>query len=305
MTALHEARTEARTGDLFAPTAAPTTPHTTAPQANSLDAAHSVHAAQQNSASSTRRLLLTLLALLAINAALWFGFTARNAVLGDAAEQALQADVAPHKMLLQSDGKPIPVLIATAVITAPAPVPVPMPMPDQAEAPPPAVTPPPSLQANAEAVVNSKPVAAEKTYCMLWEFLSNADIKRAQKRLSDKGWGGYKDELAEEPATFLVYLGPFETRALLDAKLKVIEKMKITDYNVIANNRISLGVLSTEQAATGLVKTLAQRGLTGVEWIERTSGNKRTRYRFDALNAAGQESLNSLALGLGILKPCA
>jgi hypothetical protein len=275
----------AYTPDLFAPT------HPVAP--NQLDAAHFAYEQRQTRLGRARFWWLALLVLLSLNAVLWLTFTRHQSVWADGGEALAQADIEPQKISLPNEPKPEPKLATQSEVNT--------------------ETKPPSLQALPMAVASvaaapseSQPSATmpEKTECVAWMFFNSGDIKRAQKRLSDAGWGGYKDEMAEEPATYMVYLGPFDSRAALDAKLKAIVSMKLSDYSAMPNNSISLGVLSSEQAAKALAQSLTQRGLTGVQWMERTGGNKRLRYRFESLNAAGQTSLNSLAVGLGILKPC-
>jgi hypothetical protein len=141
----------------------------------------------------------------------------------------------------------------------------------------------------------------------VWEFPSNADLKRASTRLSDQGWGGYATELALEPPSYMVFTGPFDSPAELKTKLKVIEKMKLEDYRTLPTGAISLGVLSTPEAAKALMQTLTKRGLLAVETMERPNRIQRTRYRFEGLTPSSLKALNTLSTqgsALGTVKAC-
>ncbi len=90
----------------------------------------------------------------------------------------------------------------------------------------------------------------------------------------------------------------------MEAKLKVLEKMQLQDYSALPSAIISLGVLSSAEAANALKLTLTRRGLVGVQTSERKGGGKRTRYRFERIAPDSLKELNHLSIGLGTLKAC-
>jgi hypothetical protein len=139
---------------------------------------------------------------------------------------------------------------------------------------------------------------------MLWSFPNNADLKRADLLLSEQGWTGFVSEQALEPISYMVFTGPFDDKSELNAKLKVIEKMKLQDYRALPTGAISLGVLSTPEAAKALAQTLTARGLLGVKTGERPNRVQRTRYRFEGLSLDSLKALNGLGVNLGTLSTC-
>jgi hypothetical protein len=244
-----------------------------AQSANSLDAAYSQHAHRKAGRGGWGKWLTLSLLLLGANAAVWIAYTSNYQTIGVSGEQASQDNIAPQKIMPLTDKQ------ATSIA---GPVPLPAPA----------------------AVSATDTNSSEKSVCMLWEFTNNSDLKRADNRLSEQAWSGYDSEQAKEPSTYLVYTGPFEKQAEMDAKIKLLEKMKIKDYRKMPDGAISLGVLSTPEAASALRKTLTKRGLLGIESTERTGSGKRTRYRFDGLSPNSVKELNALSSGLGLLKPC-
>lgn len=246
--------------------------------ANVLDAAYSEQAFQQANRSTWRKWLFLLLALIGVNGFLWIDFHSAQPLLSDSSELAAQANIAANKIMPQS-GKS-----AAAFIEQAAPVPVVAPI----------------------AAAEPAPIT-EKTVCMVWEFPNNTDLKRAGTRLSQPGWGGYASELALEPPSYMVFTGPFDNPTELKAKLKVIEKMKLDDYRTLPTGAISLGVLSTPEAAKALMKTLTKRGLLAVDTMERPNRVQRTRYRFESLTPSRLKALNTLSVqgtALGTVKAC-
>jgi hypothetical protein len=269
---------------MSAPKISPSTaPHTSdifdspLTQSSSIDAMYDEHHLKSEQGARRRSWhtwLWVLLVLIAINAALWLGFTAQRSVLGASSEQAPIGNLAEQKIVPQDSQKaPLPVILTPPVI---------------AEVP----------------AVSTGTSVVEKTVCMLWEFSSTSDVKRADNRLSEQAWSGYVSEIADEPSTYMVFVGPFDTHAELDLKIKVLEKMKLKDYSPLPSALISLGVLSTQDAANTLKQGLTKRGLLGVQVSERTGSARRTRYRFEGLTPDSLKELNTVAANLGALRPC-
>ncbi len=246
--------------------------------ANVLDAAYSEQALQQAQRSTWRRWLFLLLALLGVNGFLWIDLHSAQPLLSNSTDAGVQAAIAPNKIMPQPGKAP-----AAFVEQAP---------------------PPPVLEPLTAADTIAPP---EKTACMLWEFPSNADLKRANTRLTEHGWGGYGSELALEPTSYMVFTGPFDDDKALNAKLKVIEKMKLQDYRTLPTGVISLGVLSTPEAAKALMQTLTKRGLLAVDTMERPNRVQRTRYRFEGLTPSSLKALTTLSTkgtSLGTVRAC-
>ncbi len=258
-----------QTADLFAPSAPLAT---AAAPAYDLDAAHADYARQRASRSRWRSWLGLLIALLAVNAALWFRYTQSRGVLGSQADTAPQPPIAESKIMPYIGPAPAPAPTAAASLPVAAPAPA--------------------------------AASTDKTLCQLWEFSSNAELKRADNRLAEQAWSGYQGELAQEPATYMVFLGPFESKTDLASKVKVLAKMKIDDYSQLPTGLISLGVLATAEAANKLKQSLTKRGLQGVQVQARTGSAQRTRYRFEGLSTDSASALVTLAAGVGSLRSC-
>jgi hypothetical protein len=140
--------------------------------------------------------------------------------------------------------------------------------------------------------------------CLKWGLFNTAETKRAERRLAKQGWAGYLTELVDEGATYMVYVGSYDTKAQLDKKIKDLKTQGVKDFSLIANNSISLGVVSTEAAAQTLKAKLNRQGVKGVQIVERNRGLQRTRYVFEQLTPAYQSNLQTLAEGLGTLQAC-
>ena len=139
---------------------------------------------------------------------------------------------------------------------------------------------------------------------MLWEFFTPNELKKADNRLAEQAWSGYTSESAQEPATYMVFIGPFESRTEMLTKIKVLEKLKLKDFSQLPSSTISLGVLSTREAANSLKTSLSKRGLQGVQTLERTGKSNRTRYRFEGLSTNSLNALTTLSAELGLLRAC-
>jgi cell division protein FtsN len=242
---------------------------TPTPSANALDAAYTEQASQPTRLGNGRWALL-LLILLSINAALWFAFTSQQQAFGASNEHLAVADISPEKIAFPSSAQ-------SPTLNPPAP---------------------PMTTSTMPAPI------VEKTNCKVWEFFSSNELNKANARLAEQGWSGYVSESAQEPPTYMVFVGPFETRADMLAKIKILEKMKLKDFSPLPSTNISLGVLTTREAANMLKTNLIKRGLLGVQTIERTGKASRTRYRFDGLSADSAKALNTLSTDLGLLRQC-
>ncbi len=135
--------------------------------AYNLDTAYTEQTEQAIAQPTGRKWRWLLLIILGVNAALWFGYTAKRQTFGMTDEASPQANIAANKMVLQTSKSAVPI------------------------APPAAIAPPPLT-----------PVLNEKTVCMLWEFSNNGDLKRADNRLAEQARSGYTAELADEPTTY-------------------------------------------------------------------------------------------------------
>jgi hypothetical protein len=144
-----------------------------------------------------------------------------------------------------------------------------------------------------------------QTYtCYVWEFFNDADLKRANIALSNQVWSEFSSELVKAPATFMVFIGPFANKTLVDNAIKALNKLNIKDYTPLPNNEISLSILNTHAAAMDFKQALTKRGLNTVQVKERYSNAQRLRYRFNRLTNDRQQALIQLAGTTGVLRPC-
>jgi hypothetical protein len=139
---------------------------------------------------------------------------------------------------------------------------------------------------------------------MIWSFNNNTDVKRADNRLAEQAWSGFTTELADEASRYFVFVGPFSTRAQVEAMLKKVMALKIEDYNLLPNNSISLGLFSTREAGQQLQQLLLSRGLKNVQLLEQPGKIKRSRYRFEQMSRSSLQALQQLVDGVGTLTEC-
>jgi hypothetical protein len=227
-----------------------------------------------------------LLLLLCANLVMWWGFTYQGVAVGEDNEIAIAVNLSPEKIDLPSTITSLDSSAATTFISpalaAPAVV----------------------IPANPPEAVEPIVVVAEKTACYIWEFIHDNEFKRAESLLAEHAWSGFVAEMADEPPSYMVFVGAFKTSTEIDNKIKVLEKMKIKNYSVLPSGAISLSVVATAQAAITYQQALTKRGLLGVQYSERLSDKQRLRYRFAGLTDDSQKELALLANNLGALRVC-
>jgi hypothetical protein len=227
-----------------------------------------------------------LLLLLCGNLAMWWCFTHQGVAVGEGNEIAIAVNLSPEKIDLPSTITSLDSSAATTFIS-------------------PALA-APAVVIPANPPETTEPIVAvvEKTVCYVWEFIHDNEFKRAESLLAEQAWSGFVTEMVDEPLSYMVFVGVFKTRAEIDTKIKVLEKMKIKNYSVLPSGAIALSVVATAQAAIAYQTALTKRGLLGVQYSERQSNKQRLRYRFAGLTSDSQKELVLLAKDLGTLRVC-
>ncbi len=219
-----------------------------------------------------------LLILLLLNLALWFGFTRSFDVWGQSSDSAIQSNIAGEKINLQTANKTPQTL---------------------------AITPAIAIKSNETLALNKGVSSIEpQLSCVVWSFNNKGEAARADNRLAEQAWSGFTTELVQEAPTYIAFVGPYTNTKQIETAIKAISVLKIKDYSVLPNSSISLGVVSTPDAAKQLQQQLSNRGLKGVQFAERQGKNKFNRYRFEKMSASSLAALRDLSKGLGTLADC-
>lgn len=255
------------------------------PATDGLTAAYAAQDLVPNTKAKTRIGLWILLGLMLLNVALWLGYTSSRSVWGHSSETAAQSNFASEKIVL------------SAMINVKAQ----------------AVTNTSSLTATSistETPVSLNTVSSasnnviDKTACMVWAFANSTEAKRADNRMVEQAWQGYTTDLADEPPTYMAFVGPFASQSQTDAMMKTMAKLKIKDYSLLPSGSIALGVVATREAGQQLQQRLTNRGLKDVQLVERQGKGKLKRYRFEQMTPASLSALRQLSEGLGTLTEC-
>jgi hypothetical protein len=140
-----------------------------------------------------------------------------------------------------------------------------------------------SQQANPDAVLLKQQLNAEKVRiiaprpmvppprpkraCLEWGPFGASEQKAAQSALEALKLGEHlTSHDVQVVAGFWVYIPPLKNKAEVDRKIAELERLGVKDYYAVEGqgpmkNAISLGLFRTEEAATGYLEGLQQKGV--------------------------------------------
>jgi len=140
-----------------------------------------------------------------------------------------------------------------------------------------------SLQANPDAVLLGQQVNADKIRviaprpmvppprpkpaCLEWGTFGAGELKSAESALETLQLGErLTSHDVQLVAGFWVYIPPLKNKVEVDRKIAELERLGVKDYYAVEGqgpmkNAISLGIFRTEEAATGYLEGLQQKGV--------------------------------------------
>ncbi|MGB8338204.1 MAG: SPOR domain-containing protein, partial [Burkholderiales bacterium] len=135
---------------------------------------------------------------------------------------------------------------------------------------------------------------AKKSQCLQWTNIKADDLPRARTALAALQLG---DKLAETKneniLRYWVYIPAPETKKQLDAIVASLKKQGITDYSVLDDSTTSLGVFSTEEAATRHLEQMEIKGVRSARSGVRTTQLRDVMFTIRDPAAAVTSKLNT------------
>jgi hypothetical protein len=129
--------------------------------------------------------------------------------------------------------------------------------------------------ANSAGDVPAAPMAAvpaKPSQCLQWTNIKTDDLPRARTALAALQLGDKLIEGKNENVLrYWVYIPAPETKKQLDAIVANLKKQGISDYSVLEDNTTSLGVFSTEEAATRHLEQMEIKGVRSARSGVRTT----------------------------------
>jgi len=147
---------------------------------------------------------------------------------------------------------------------------------------------PPDLQKSSREpaiVAAAAPPKASTVACLEFGGFAGDDAKRVEAQLDALGVGAQLTvRKSEEPASYLVYLPPFKTKADADHAAQELKRIGVNDFFVIQDNgpfklAISLGVFHSMEAAKAQLTALSQLGVKNAKTTERTATVTKNYYQ--------------------------
>ena len=111
------------------------------------------------------------------------------------------------------------------------------------------------------------PPPRPKPTCLEWGSFGAGDLKSAQAVLDTLELGErLTSHDVQVVAGFWVYIPPLKNKVEVDRKIAELERLGVKDYYAVEGqgamkNAISLGIFRTEEAATGYLEGLQQKGV--------------------------------------------
>ncbi|MBL8517149.1 MAG: hypothetical protein JNM76_09280 [Betaproteobacteria bacterium] len=132
----------------------------------------------------------------------------------------------------------------------------------------------PKVAASTAARVNAAKQLAESVAagaCI--EFsVKSADAEKVQKSLAELNLGDRLTERKlEEVNRWWVFIPPANTRAAADSQITSLKRQGVKDISLQADNGISLGVFSSEEAAAKVLSEVQGKGAKGAQKAPRAS----------------------------------
>lgn len=169
---------------------------------------------------------------------------------------------------------------------------------------------PASAPSQAPAAADSSPaaptqvasVAAGKAVCrQIGPFgaMETAALTQAQAALKAAGLTPQAVK-TPVPPQWMVWLGPFPSRAAMQARLDQLAQSKVKVYAPVVDRPryqpgISLGVFTSEASAQDQLQMVQKQGVQGAGVVQRNAGLDRTVLRLPALTPAQAATLSAIA----------
>lgn len=259
------------------------------------------HAQHRSKRSAGRTAAVWLLALLGLNAAVWWGVQPTAPILDTAAQPLpnLQADTIVLKNTLKtakpaakSESKVEPVPAAEDLSVENARL-------DKA---------PDSIVANSNEPVldTAKPEAAkpEPESCWQWGTFNPEQTQQARRLLAQSKLPAFTTLTSSQALPYAVQLGPYPNEARTRAKLALLKKADYDGVVVGEQNTIVVAQLSTQSAARALKQKLDALDLGGASVVAQNNSVEMTRYQFKSLQEPQRVSLINLSKKIGTVLPC-
>jgi hypothetical protein len=142
------------------------------------------------------------------------------------------------------------------------------------------------------------PIAAapvKPSQCLQWVNIKSEDIPRARAALAALQLGDKLSEGKNENILrYWVYIPVQDNKKLLDASVAALKKLGLSDYSVLDDNSISLGVFSTEEAATRHLEQMEIKGVRSARSGARTTQLRDVMFTIRDPAAAVTSKLNTL-----------
>lgn len=136
-----------------------------------------------------------------------------------------------------------------------------------------AVADPKAAAATAARVSAAKQLAESVAQGACIEFsVKSADAEKVQKSLAELNLGERLTERKlEEVNRWWVFIPPANTRAAADSQITSLKRQGVKDISLQADNSISLGVFSSEEAAAKVLSEVQGKGAKGAQKAPRTT----------------------------------
>ena len=140
--------------------------------------------------------------------------------------------------------------------------------------------------------------------CVEWGGFSVAEAPRAEQALEPLALGArLSQRRSEEKAGWWVFIPPQGNRAAAQKKTAELKALGIDDYFILQEESsmrwaVSLGVFSSEAAASARLETLRARGVRSAQTGERDTQVAKIWFQVRGTDAALQAKLKGLAQGL-------
>ncbi len=155
--------------------------------------------------------------------------------------------------------------------------------------------PPPTNIATESVAVSATPVPVKPSQCLQWVNIKVEDLPRARTALAALQLGDKLTEAKNENILrYWVYIPAQENKKLLDASVASLKKLGLSDYSVLDDNSISLGVFSTEEASTRHLEQMEIKGVRSARSGPRTTQLRDVMFTIRDPAAAVTSKLNTL-----------
>jgi hypothetical protein len=139
------------------------------------------------------------------------------------------------------------------------------------------------------------PAPTKPSQCLQWVNIKAEDLSRARTALAALQLGDKLTEGKNENVLrYWVYIPVQDNKKLLDTSVASLKKLGISDYSVLDDNSISLGVFSTEEASTRHLEQMEIKGVRSARSGARTTQLRDVMFTIRDPAAAVTSKLNTL-----------